>query len=114
METTNNNINEQYADLITKKAAKESEIRMLKYAHECDRRTIAHDTEKKLEVCRQHMADLTKELEVCRQHMADLTKERDNELLLRHDAFIAKKDALLGELAAINAEMARIKMPEEV
>ena len=100
METTNNNINEQYADLITKKAAKESEIRMLKYAHECDRRTIAHDTEKKLEVCR--------------QHMADLTKERDNELLLRHDAFIAKKDALLGELAAINAEMARIKMPEEV
>jgi len=100
METTNNNINEKYADLITKKAAKESEIRMLKYAHECDRRTIAHDTEK--------------ELAVCRQHMADLTKERDAELRLRHDAFIAKKDALLGELAAINAEMARIKMPEEV
>ena len=107
METTNNNINEQYADLITKKAAKESEIRMLKYAHECDRRTIAHDTEKKLEVCRQHIKEV-------QEDMANLTKQRDNELLLRHDAFIAKKDALLGELAAINAEMARIKMPEEV
>lgn len=100
METTNNNINEKYADLITKKAAKESEIRMLKYAHECDRRAIAHDTEEKMEVCR--------------QDMANLAKERDAELRLRHDAFIAKKDALLGELAAINAEMARIKMPEEV
>ena len=100
METTNNNINEKYADLITKKAAKESEIRMFKHAHECDRLAIAHDTEEKLEACR--------------QHMADLTKERDAELRLRHDAFIAKKDALLGELAAINAEMARIKMPSEV
>lgn len=107
METTNNNINEKYADLITKKAAKESEIRMLKYAHECDRRTIAHDTEEKMEVCRQHIREV-------QEDMATLTKERDNELLLRHDAFIAKKDALLGELAAINAEMARIKMPEEV
>ena len=100
METTNNNINEQYADLITKKAAKESEIRMLKYAHECDRLAIAHDTEEKI-----------KEV---REKIENLTKERDAELRLRHDAFIAKKDALLGELAAINAEMARIKMPSEV
>lgn len=107
METTNNNINEKYADLIMKKVAKESEIRMLKHAHECDRRAIAHDTEKKLEVCRQHIREV-------QEDMADLTKERDTELLLRHDAFIAKKDALLGELAAINAEMARIKMPEEL
>ena len=107
METTNNNINEKYADLITKKAAKESEIRMLKHAHECDRRAITLDTEKKLEVCRQHIREV-------QEDMADLTKERDTELRLRHDAFIAKKDALLGELAAINAEMARIKMPEEL
>ena len=107
METTNNNINEMYADLVTKKAAKESEIRMLKYAHECDRRTIAHDTEEKLEVCRQQIRE-------AQDDMAHFTKYRDNELQLRHDAFIAKKDALLGELAAINAEMARIKMPSEV
>lgn len=107
METTNNNINEQYADLITKKAAKESEIRMLKYAHECDRRAIAHDTEEKLEARRLLIREQ-------QEHMAHLTKERDAELQLRHDAFIAKKDALLGELAAINAEMAHIKMPEEV
>lgn len=107
METTNNNINEQYVDLITKKAAKESEIRMLKHAHECDRRAITFDTEKKLEVCRQHIREV-------QEDMADLTKECDTELQLRHDAFIAKKDALLGELAAINAEMARIKMPSEV
>ena len=58
METTNNNINEKYADLITKKAAKESEIRMLKYAHECDRRAIAHDTEEKLEVANHRIHDL--------------------------------------------------------
>lgn len=107
METTNNNINEQYADLITKKAAKESEIRMPKYAYECDRRTTPHDTEEKMEVCRQHIREV-------QEDMAHLTKQRDAELQLRHDAFIAKKDALLGELAAINAEMARIKMPEEV
>lgn len=106
METTNN-INEKYADLVMKKAAKESEIRMLKHAHECDRLTIAHDTEKKMETCRQHIREW-------QENMANLTKDRDTELRLRHDAFIAKKDALLGELAAINAEMARIKMPEEV
>lgn len=100
METNNNNINEKYADLITKKAAKESEIRMLKHTHECDRRAIAHDTEVKMEECR--------------THMATLRKERDTELQLRHDAFIAKKDALLGELAAIDAEMVRIKTHAEV